>query len=272
MEKWDCVSLTVSEVRQQIKEMGNRGWSDEILSVLASDQRSGVQHIYQQMLNKKQQDEKEIARLESMLRFERMAHERGSRLIAGLDEAGRGPLAGPVAAAAVILPAECRIRQLNDSKILSSAVREKLFIIIREQALAYGIGFASPEEIDSINILQATMLAMKRALQQMEEKFDLRPDCLLLDAVQLHYDPQITEVPIIGGDGCSLSIAAASVLAKVSRDHLMLRYHEQYPQYGFAAHKGYGTAEHMQAIAEYGLCPIHRRSFAHEIRGKNSDR
>ncbi len=206
--------------------------------------------------------EKELARLEAMKEFEREYD--GCSLICGVDEAGRGPLAGPVAAGAVILPKDCTILYLNDSKKLSEKRREELFLEIREKAVSYSVGIVGPERIDEINILQATYEAMRQAVSGL----GVVPDLLLNDAVTIP-DLAIPQVPIIKGDAKSVSIAAASILAKVTRDHLMEEYDRQFPQYGFAKHKGYGTAAHVAAIREFGPCPIHRRSFLKNILGEN---
>lgn len=176
--------------------------------------------------------------------------------ICGIDEAGRGPLAGPVAAGAVILPKDCEILFLNDSKKLSEKRREELFIEIKEKAVAWSVGIVGPDVIDEINILQATYEAMRQAIAGLSVK----PDLLLNDAVTIPAI-DIDQVPIIKGDAKSVSIAAASILAKVTRDHMMTEYDALFPEYGFAKHKGYGTAAHIAAIREYGPCPIHRRSF-----------
>ena len=176
--------------------------------------------------------------------------------ICGIDEAGRGPLAGPVAAGAVILPKDCRILYLNDSKKLTPARRDVLFDEIREKAVAFSIGISSPERIDEINILQATYEAMRKAVAGLS----VPPDLLLNDAVTIP-EVQIRQVPIVKGDAKSVSIAAASILAKVTRDRMMEEYDAMWPEYGFAKHKGYGTAQHIAALKEYGPCPIHRRSF-----------
>lgn len=206
--------------------------------------------------------EKELARLEAMKEFEREYD--GCSLICGVDEAGRGPLAGPVAAGAVILPKDCTILYLNDSKKLSEKRREELFWEIREKAVSYSVGIVGPERIDEINILQATYEAMCQAVSGLGAV----PDLLLNDAVTIP-ELAIPQVPIIKGDAKSVSIAAASILAKVTRDHLMEEYDRQFPQYGFAKHKGYGTAAHVAAIREFGPCPIHRRSFLKNILGEN---
>lgn len=180
----------------------------------------------------------------------------GFQTICGIDEAGRGPLAGPVCAAAVILPTHCAIPGLNDSKKLSDKRRRELFPVICEQALAYGIAFATEQEIDEINILQATFLAMERALAQLK----VRPDLALIDGNR-EKNFGLPVKTVIKGDSLSANIAAASVLAKVTRDDFMVRQAEIYPQYGFEIHKGYGTRAHYAALEQYGACPIHRMSF-----------
>lgn len=196
----------------------------------------------------------ERERLEGMRVYERRYRERGT--LCGIDEVGRGPLAGPVVAGAVILPEDCEILYLNDSKKLSEKKRELLYDEIMEKAIAVGIGAVSPERIDEINILQATYEAMRIAISRLS----VRPDLLLNDAVTI---PQvgIPQVPIIKGDAKSVSIAAASIIAKVTRDRMMVQYEDLYPGYEFASNKGYGSARHIAALKEIGPCPIHRRSF-----------
>jgi len=191
-----------------------------------------------------------------LLSFERSTREAGYTRIAGLDEAGRGPLAGPVVAAAVVLPDGLLIPGVNDSKQLSEPERERLYSLVLEQALAYGIGLANEREIDDVNIYQATILAMERALQGITPQ----PDYLLIDALTL---PRVSipQLPLIKGDCRSHSIAAASILAKVTRDRLMRELHEKYPEYNFHKHKGYGTKEHMSLILRYGPCEAHRKTF-----------
>ncbi len=202
--------------------------------------------------------EKELARLEQMREYENTYA--ACAMICGIDEAGRGPLAGPVAAGAVILPKDCTLLYLNDSKKLSEKRREELFVQIKEQAVAWCVGIVGPERIDEINILQATYEAMRHAVAGL----GVKPDLLLNDAVEIP-GVDIMQVPIIKGDAKSVSIAAASILAKVTRDHMMVEYDQLFPDYGFAKHKGYGTAAHIQAIKELGPCPIHRRSFIRNI-------
>lgn len=196
----------------------------------------------------------ELQRLDAMRGYERENVSYG--LVCGIDEAGRGPLAGPVVAGAVILPEDCTILYLNDSKKLSEKRRNELFDEIKEKAVAYGIGIVGPGRIDEINILQATYEAMRQAVGQLVKA----PGVLLNDAVTI---PGVTipQVPIIKGDAKSVSIAAASVLAKVTRDRIMEEYDSIYPQYGFAKHKGYGTAVHTAVLREIGPCAIHRRTF-----------
>ena len=189
--------------------------------------------------------------------FELEARRRGCRRIAGLDEAGRGPLAGPVVAAAVILPSRCRLVGVNDSKQVSESERARLYEVIVRRARGIGVGIATEWEIDHLNILEATRLAMRRAVGLLTPP----ADCLLIDAVSLP-DVGIPSRSIIKGDTLSLSIAAASIVAKVTRDRMMAAYHWTYPDYNFLSHKGYGTEEHLQRLAQYGPCAIHRRTFA----------
>ena len=189
--------------------------------------------------------------------FELEARRRGYRCTAGLDEAGRGPLAGPVVAAAVILPSRCRLVGVNDSKQVSETERTRLYDVIVGRARGIGVGIATEQEIDRLNILEATRLAMRRAMAALTPP----ADCLLIDAVALP-DLAIPSRSIIKGDTLSLSIAAASIVAKVTRDRMMVAYHRTYPDYNFLSHKGYGTKEHLQRLVQYGPCAIHRRTFA----------
>ena len=200
----------------------------------------------------------EFERLDAMLAYERGVWGEGYRLIAGIDEAGRGPLAGPVVSAAIILPDNYYPEGLNDSKQISARKREGLYRALTRDAVAWGIGICDSQEIDRVNILNATILSMERALGALSPQ----PDYLLIDAVSLK-NIGIAQKPIIKGDALSLSIAAASVLAKVARDAMMLIYDREYPGYGFAKHKGYGTREHIENIRKSGLCAIHRRTFCH---------
>ena len=198
----------------------------------------------------------------NMWEIEQRYFDEGIKIICGVDEAGRGPLAGPVCAAAVILPRNADIPGLNDSKKLSDKRRRELYPVIMEKAVAYGIAFADHKEIDEINILQATFLAMERALTQLSVK----PDLALIDGNR-EKDFGIPVKTVIHGDSLSASIAAASILAKVTRDDLMLKMAEEYPQYGFEIHKGYGTKAHYQALTEFGPSPIHRMTFLKKLYG-----
>ena len=219
-----------------------------------NDNRAGVQALIKKTFKEQEKLEQEKLRVEQMLIFEKeYAH---IPCICGIDEAGRGPLAGPVVAAAVILPKDCRILYLNDSKQLSAAKRNELYDIIMKEAVSVGVGIVSPERIDEINILQATYEAMRDAISQLEPQ----PGVLLNDAVKIP-GVSIPQVPIIKGDAKSLSIAAASVIAKVTRDRMMEAYDELYPEYGFAANKGYGAKTHIEAIQTIGPSPIHRATF-----------
>lgn len=219
-----------------------------------NDTRKSIQSLVEKAYREIEAYEKERARMEEMFSYERKYAE--YPLICGIDEVGRGPLAGPVVAGAVILPKNCGLLYLNDSKKLSAKKREELYPQIMEQAVAVGLGFVSPERIDEINILQATYEAMREAIG----KLGVKPDLLLNDAVTI---PQvlIRQVPIIKGDAKSASIAAASIVAKVTRDRLMAQYDELYPEYGFASNMGYGAAAHIEALKKYGAAPIHRKSF-----------
>ncbi len=205
---------------------------------------------------------KEYERYQKMCRYENDACKKGIKLIAGIDEAGRGPLAGPVVAAAVILPEGIFIEGLDDSKKLTPGKRETLFDIIKEKALSYGVGIIDEKCIDEINILNATRKAMALAVRSLK----LRPELLLIDAEKLQ-NLNINQISIIKGDTLSVSIAAASVVAKVTRDRMICELDKVYPQYGFAKHKGYGTKEHIDAIKKYGICPIHRISYTKNFTG-----
>ena len=198
----------------------------------------------------------------NMCEIEDALHEQGIGVICGVDEAGRGPLAGPVCAAAVILPEHLEIPGLNDSKKLTDKKRRELFPIIQEQAIAYGIAFASEQEIDELNILQATFLAMQRAIDQVKDKAQFA----LIDGNR-EKDFGLPVMTVVKGDSRSANIAAASVLAKVSRDNLMEELAEKYPQYGFEIHKGYGTKAHYAALTEHGASPIHRKTFLKKFYG-----
>lgn len=245
---------SIAQIKAELMESTGEA-REALLAVCKQDERKGVRNLVAALKKQEEALRAERLRLEEMKCFERKYGDRFTA-ICGIDEAGRGPLAGPVVAGACILPPDVEILYLNDSKKLSEKKREVLFQEIQEKALAWGVGIVSPERIDEINILQATFEAMRKAVEQME----LTPDLLLVDAVTI---PQvkIKQVGIIKGDAKSVSIAAASILAKVTRDRLMVQYDKAYPQYGFAGHKGYGSQAHIAALQEHGPCPIHRRTF-----------
>ena len=201
-------------------------------------------------------DSKEFNRLTSMLEIESRLYKKGYINVCGVDEAGRGPLCGPVVAAAVILPKDEKIDGVNDSKKLSEKKREVLFDVIKEKAIAVGVGISDVELIEKINILNATKIAMKEAIENLK----IKPDYVLVDGNQA-IDISVPFETVISGDAKSESIAAASIIAKVTRDRLLIEYDKKYPEYGFAKHKGYGTKAHIEAIRTYGLTPIHRPSF-----------
>ena len=226
----------------------------EVIDMFVQDERAGVLKEIQKANARYQKYRQELERTYAISEYERKYSD--YTYICGIDEVGRGPLAGPVVAGAVILPKDCNILYINDSKKLSEKKREELYEIIMENAVATGIGYASVERIDEINILQATFEAMRDAIS----KLQVPPDILLNDAVTI---PQITipQIPIIKGDAKSISIGAASIIAKVTRDRLMVQYDEIFPEYGFASNKGYGSAQHIDAIKKIGPCPIHRKTF-----------
>lgn len=241
----------------EIREILQAASVDELpafITAYENDERAGVQALINKAKKKRLDYEKELLRTEKMKEYERKYA--SFSYICGIDEVGRGPLAGPVVAGAVILPRDCQILYLNDSKQLSEKKREELYEVIMENAVSTGLGFVSPERIDEINILQATYEAMRQAIGKLEKE----PDLLLNDAVTIP-GVEIRQVPIIKGDAKSVSIAAASIIAKVTRDRLMVQYDEIYPEYGFASNKGYGAAAHIEALKKYGPTTIHRRSF-----------
>ena len=247
----------ISEIKAEF-EATDKVMLNELYAKYEKDERTGVVNLIQKYKKQEQKLCMERERIENMRIYERKyAH---FSYICGIDEVGRGPLAGPVVAGAVILPKDCEILYLNDSKKLSEKRREELYDEIMEKAIATGIGIVSPARIDEINILQATYEAMRIAIQQLETE----PDLLLNDAVTIP-GVEIQQIPIVKGDAKSVSIAAASIMAKVTRDHMMDEYDALFPEYGFKKHKGYGTAAHRAAILEYGPSPIHRRSFLKKL-------
>lgn len=261
MEKIGEIKARFAEAGERLKKASMRTKAESAAGLLENleqtyreDTRSGVQALIRRSEKQREALEKETARIYQLQQYERDYEKEG--LICGIDEVGRGPLAGPVVAGAVILPKNCEILYLNDSKQLSAEKREQLYDIILEHAVAVGIGIVSPQRIDEINILQATYEAMRQAI----EKLNPQPAVLLNDAVRI---PQVAiqQVPIIKGDAKSVSIAAASIVAKVTRDRMMEQYEEVFPGYGFARNKGYGSKEHIEALQTMGPTAIHRRSF-----------
>lgn len=251
---------------REVGEVLNASPSEEFLLACGKDPRQGIQKLINRYHKSLQMEMEEAKRIEKLLVKEQELWERGYLHIAGIDEAGRGPLAGPVVAAACILPAKFKLNGLNDSKQLTESKREKLFLEIKNQALGYAVGSAEPAEIDALNILEATKLAMFRAVKNLK----ISPHYLLIDALELS-NLRIPQRGIVDGDATSASIAAASILAKVSRDHMMIELAKLYPEYKFAKNKGYGTREHILALRSYGPCPIHRKSFA-PVQVKNKEK
>ena len=245
--------MKIGEIRDLLQAAEDQMLPD-FIARFESDERSGVRQLVQRAQKRLDALEKERERLMAMHQYEEQYKD--CQAICGIDEVGRGRLAGLVVAAAVILPKDCEILYLNDSKQLSAKKRELLYDEIMEKAVSVGVGYATPQRIDEINILQATYEAMWQAVN----KLSVCPDILLNDAVRIP-GLSMQQVPIVKGDAKSVSIAAASIIAKVTRDRLMMEYDKAMPQYHFAANKGYGSAEHIEALAVYGASPIHRRSF-----------
>lgn len=245
--------IKISDIKEEFAASNIEGYAD-LIEKYSDDERAGVINLIKRYQKEIDKHNKEVERTYNMQAFERKYGE--YQYICGIDEVGRGPLAGPVCAGAVILPKDVDILYINDSKQLSAAKREELYDIIKKKAIAVKTAYSSPEVIDDINILQATYRAMREAINEL----DVKPDILLNDAVNIP-EVNIKQVPIIKGDAKSISIAAASIIAKVERDRLMVMYDELYPEYGFAKNKGYGSKEHIEALRKYGPCPIHRRSF-----------
>ena len=245
--------MTIKEIKEllaTVKELDS-----PVFLELEKDTRSGVQKEISKRKKNIQVELDENLRLENMLTYEKDLYKQGLTLIAGVDEVGRGPLAGPVVAAAVILPQGCKIKGLNDSKKIPKKKHLEVFQAVQDQALSIGIGIMDNHIIDQVNIYEATKLAMKEAISQLSPQ----PEHLLIDAMKL--DLPISQTSIIKGDANSLSIAAASIVAKVTRDELMKKYGQQFPGYDFAANAGYGTAKHLEGLKKLGVTPIHRTSF-----------
>ena len=243
----------IEEIKEELKGLEGDALK-KAAEAYKEDGRLGVQKLIARAFQQEEDRKRELLRVEQMCVYEKQYA--SYPYVCGIDEAGRGPLAGPVVAAAVILPKDSRILYVNDSKKLSEKKREELYDVIMEAALSVGVGIVGPSRIDEINILQATYEAMRQAVSHLKEA----PQVYLNDAVRI---PGISglQVPIVKGDAKSLSIASASIIAKVTRDRMMREYDKLFPEYGFAGHKGYGSREHIAKIREIGPCPIHRRSF-----------
>lgn len=240
----------VTALLAQVDSLDSPVWDQ-----LSQDERAGVQAAIKKRQKELEKEAAEDARLEAMLSYEKALYENGVEFIAGIDEVGRGPLAGPVVAAAVILPKGCKVRYLNDSKKIPKSKHESIYQEVMERALAVGVGVKNAAVIDQVNIYEATKLAMLEALGQLSQE----PEHLLIDAMKL--DTSIPQTSIIKGDANSLSIAAASIVAKVTRDKMMADYDKEFAGYGFAKNAGYGTAEHLEGLNKLGITPIHRKTF-----------
>ena len=244
---------TIKEIKEELATIIDL--DSPVFKEFEKDSRSGVQKEIEKRKKSIQAEIDENLRLEGMLSYEKELYAQGISLIAGVDEVGRGPLAGPVVAAAVILPQNCKIKGLNDSKKIPKKKHKEIFQAVKDSALAIGIGIMDNHVIDQVNIYEATKLAMKEAISQLEPQ----PEHLLIDAMRL--DLPITQTSIIKGDANSLSIAAASIIAKVTRDNIMANYDQEFPGYDFSQNAGYGTAKHLEGIEKHGVTPIHRTSF-----------
>lgn len=247
---------TVKEIKEAlaaIESLDDARWQD-----YESDSRAGVQKAIQQRKKAIQADIDEDLRLENMLRYEKELYQQGYQAIAGIDEVGRGPLAGPVVTACVILPKNCKIKHLNDSKKIPKNHHEEIYQEILARALGIGIGIVDNNVIDQINIYEATKVGMLQAINQLKGEVT-KPDYLLIDAT--HLETSIPQQSLIKGDANSLSIAAASIVAKVTRDRMMADYANDYPGYAFEKNVGYGTKEHLEGLKKYGITPIHRKTF-----------
>lgn len=244
---------TIKEIKERLATIDRL--DHPLFEELIADGRAGVQAAISKRKRELQKQVEEDLRLEKMLAYEKELYAQGIQLIAGVDEVGRGPLAGPVVAAAVILPENCKIPGLNDSKKIPKSKHQAIYQAVLDQALSVGIGVKDNQVIDQVNIYEATKLAMLEAIQELDQQ----PQHLLIDAMKL--DLSISQTSIIKGDANSLSIAAASIVAKVTRDQMMAAYDQEYPGYDFGQNAGYGTSKHLEGLEKYGVTPIHRRSF-----------
>jgi ribonuclease HII len=254
-ERIFLAKMSLGQIRRLLDEGGRV--DDEILCQLRQDPRQGARRLWRLFLRKKEDRARARDRLRQMTSLERQLRRDGAGIIVGVDEAGRGPLAGPVVAAGVILPWPCQWLGLDDSKRMTPAQRHRYASVILAQATAVGVGIISAERIDVVGILAATWEAMRQAIANLE----VRPDHILVDGPLAIPEVDISQTPVIKGDARSLSMAAASVVAKVTRDQIMMEMDHKYPQYGFAQHKGYGTPEHIAALLAFGPSEIHRRTF-----------
>lgn len=250
------MTLTIKDIKSQLEAINDL--TDPLFATFDTDSRAGVKKASEARKRAIQAMLDEDQRLENMLRYEKSLYAQGYQAIAGIDEVGRGPLAGPVVAACVILPKNCKITGLNDSKKIPKSKHEMIYNLVIEKAIAVGIGLMTNEVIDEVNIYQATKLAMQAAINNLEGD-NLTPDFLLIDAMKL--ENSIPQESIIKGDANSLSIAAASIVAKVTRDRLMVDYDKAYPGYDFAKNAGYGTKNHLEGLRKLGVTEIHRRTF-----------
>lgn len=250
------MTLTIKDIKSQLEAINDL--TDPLFATFDTDSRAGVKKASEARKRAIQAILDEDQRLENMLRYEKSLYAQGYQAIAGIDEVGRGPLAGPVVAACVILPKNCKITGLNDSKKIPKSKHEMIYNLVIEKAIAVGIGIMTNEVIDEVNIYQATKLAMQAAINNLEGD-NLTPDFLLIDAMKL--ENSIPQESIIKGDANSLSIAAASIVAKVTRDRLMVDYDKAYPGYDFAKNAGYGTKNHLEGLRKLGVTEIHRRTF-----------
>ncbi|MBM7623538.1 ribonuclease HII [Sporohalobacter salinus] len=249
--------MTIKEIKSELKSMELKAISDELIAELIADSRKGVRQLAKRCERRKKRAAKKRKKFYKMKRFEDDLVNRGYRLIGGVDEAGRGPLAGPVVASVVILPKDIFMPGLNDSKQLSEEKREEFFAELQKEALDIGVGIVDSDCIDDINIRNANYQAMRKAILNL----DKTPDYLLVDGEEIP-EIEIRQQKIVDGDARSISIAAASIIAKVTRDRMLVEYDKEYPEYNFAQHKGYGTASHIDALEKYGPCSIHRYSFS----------
>lgn len=247
---------TIKDIKEALAQIDCL--DDDRWDLYASDIRIGVQKAIVQRKKAIQAEIDEDVRLETMLRYEKELYQKGYKAIAGIDEVGRGPLAGPVVTACVILPKDCKIRHLNDSKKIPKKHHEEIYEEVLARALGVGIGIVDNDTIDRVNIYEATKLGMLQAIEQMKGEVT-KPDYLLIDAMQL--DTPIPQLSLIKGDANSLSIAAASIVAKVTRDRMMAEYAKEYPGYAFDKNVGYSTKDHLAGLKQYGVTPIHRKSF-----------